>query len=263
MCLQLFRAALVLFAPGLAFGWGMEGHRLVVRLADTMLTLQARAQVTSTLEAGESLSALASWADEVRNWRKETFPWHFVDIPLHSDGLDMKRDCLMGDCVIGKIEEFRKVWRDPATSRASRREALLFLVHFVGDLHQPLHCEDDDDQGGNKVPVWAWSRETNLHSLWDSGILEHMADEDSLFRTLSAAETPAHVQEWSGGMVEKWAEESFHLAQATVYGLLPHDQQDIAVSVPESYERAAEPVIEMQLEKAGARLAAILNESVR
>jgi hypothetical protein len=246
----------------MAFGWGMEGHRLVVRLAETMLTPQARVEVASTLAPGETLGALASWADEVRNRRKDTVPWHFVDIPLHSRGLDMKRDCPMGNCVIGKIEDFRKIWRDPSASPTSRREALLFLVHFVGDLHQPLHCEDNDDQGGNKVPVWAWGRETNLHSVWDSGILDHMADEDSLFHTLSEAETPTHLKEWSGGTVEQWAEESFHLAQTTVYSLLPH-AQDGFVSLPESYERAGEPVIELQLEKAGARLAATLNESVR
>jgi hypothetical protein len=261
--LNVLRVALALIAPGFAFGWGLEGHRLVVRLAETMLTPQARVQVAATLAPDESLSGLASWADDVRSWRKETAPWHYVDIPLHSTGLDMKRDCPMGNCLIGKIKDFREIWRDPAAGHESRREALLFLVHFVGDLHQPLHCEDHDDQGGNKVRVWAWGRETNLHAIWDSGILDHMAEEDSLFWTLSEAETPAHVTEWSGGTVAQWAEESFHLAQGTAYGLLPREQQDGLVSLPESYERAAQPVIELQLEKAGARLAAILNESVR
>ena len=249
------------FVPAQALAWGQEGHSIIAEIAQRRLTPEAADAVQLLLGKGHSLAGVSSWADDVRSRRKETAPWHYVDIPLHSTGLDMKRDCPMGNCLIGKIKDFREIWRDPG--HESRREALLFLVHFVGDLHQPLHCEDHDDQGGNKVPVWAWGRETNLHAIWDSGILDHMPEEDSLFWTLSEAETPAHVTEWSGGTVAQWAEESFHLAQGTAYGLLPREQQDGLVSLPESYERAAQPVIELQLEKAGARLAAILNESVR
>ncbi len=252
--------ALLLLIPGLAFGWGAEGHRLVVRLADTLLSPAARARIQATLAPGESLAALASWADEVRPSRKETEPWHYVNIPLHSSGLDMQRDCPEGNCIIGKITEFRKTWRDPAVPAAQRREALLFLVHFVGDLHQPLHCTDNHDQGGNQVPVDFAGMPTKLHTLWDRVLISRMPPEEEWFARLSEA-MPARAAESSGGTVEQWAGESFRLAQTVAYGLLPPPGEGGVEVLDQSYERAAQPVIELQLERAGARLAAILDQS--
>ena len=242
-------------SANLCFGWGEEGHRLVVRLADGLLTPTARAQVMATLAPGDSLEELASWADEVRRTRKETEPWHYVDIPLQSMGLDMKRDCPQNDCIIAKIADFRKQWRDPSASPEARREALLFLVHFVGDLHQPLHCEDHEDKGGNEVRVEFFGSQTNLHSLWDSGLFKRMPGEDHLFTTLQRI-AEEHAADWPRGTVEQWATESFHIAQQTVYGLLPPEQP---ARLGELYEQMVMPVVEEQLAKAGVRLAAILN----
>jgi len=92
-------------------------------------------------------------ADEVRRSRADTAPWHFIDIPIDKPHLDMARDCPKGDCVIGKIEQFRKALNDAAITPAERREDLMFLIHFIGDMHQPLHCADNKDKGGNDVPV--------------------------------------------------------------------------------------------------------------
>jgi hypothetical protein len=245
------------------FGWGNEGHRLVIRIAEGMLSAEARAQVQATLAPGESLADFATWADEVRKVRKETEPWHFVDIPISSMGLDRQRDCPQNNCVIAKIADLRKAWRDPVVSPADRREALLFLIHFVGDMHQPLHCADNNDHGGNDLLVRFLGEQTKLHSLWDSGLLAHMPAEDQLFATLSQAITPERKAEWSSGTVEQWCNESFRIAQRTVYGLLPPAGNTGQVAAGQSYQSMAEPVVELQLEKAGVRLAAVLNESVR
>jgi hypothetical protein len=244
-----------------SFGWGEEGHRLVVRIAEGLMTPAALAKVKATLNSGESLENLASWADEIRQSRPETFNWHFVDIPLDSSGLDMARDCPHGDCVIQKILDFEKGWQDPNASAESRREALLFLVHFLGDMHQPLHCENNNDRGGNDVPVSFMGMNTNLHALWDSGLLRTMPAEDQLFATLNQAITADRVTEWSSGTVEQWAGESFQAAKTTVYGPLPTTEKGQPVPLGEGYERIAEPVLEQQLEKAGVRLAAILNRT--
>jgi hypothetical protein len=245
-------------SANLCFGWGEEGHRLVVRLAEGLLTPAARAQVAATLAPGDSLEELASWADEVRRTRKETEPWHYIDIPLHSMGLDMKRDCPQNDCIIAKIADFRKQWRDPSASPEARREALLFLVHFVGDLHQPLHCEDNQDKGGNDVAVEFFGSHTNLHSMWDSGLLKRMPGEDHLFTVLRQL-ADEHSGDWPRGTVEQWATESFHISQQTVYGLLPATANSEPARLGEWYEQMVTPVIEEQLAKAGVRLAAILN----
>jgi len=259
-----YSTALLLFlVPRFASAWGGEGHRLIVRLAESMLTPAARMAIAATLEPGESLPALASWADEVRPSRKETEPWHYVDIPLSSSGLDMKRDCPANNCIVGKIEEFRKSWRDPSMPLATRRESLLFLIHFVGDLHEPLHCEDNHDHGGNDVPVRFEGEETNLHSVWDRRLLEHMPSEEQLLAEMARAFTPEQMEAWAQGAVEEWANESFRIAQRTVYGLLPPANADEIRLIDKRYEQMAAPVVELQLEKAAARLAGILNESAR
>jgi S1/P1 Nuclease len=260
--MALLCAAVVCCAPP-SFGWGEEGHRLVVRIAETLMTPAARAQVQATLMPGESLEDLASWADEIRQSQPQTANWHFVDIPLDSTGLDMNRDCAGGDCVIAQITNFQTAWVNPTASAQSRREALLFLVHFVGDLHQPLHCENNNDRGGNDVPVSFLGNSTNLHALWDSGLLRSMPGEDQLFATLSQAITADQVTAWSSGTVEQWAGESFQAAKGTVYALLPTVEKGQPVPLGQLYEQMVEPLFEQQLEKAGVRLAAILNASAQ
>jgi hypothetical protein len=251
-------AALACFAPP-SFGWGEEGHRLIVRIAESWLTPAVAAQIQATLNPGESLEDLASWADEIRQSRPETANWHFVDIPLNSTGLDMSRDCPQSNCVIAKIEEFQSQWQNPALSQAKRREALLFLVHFVGDLHQPLHCENNNDKGGNEVSVEFLGSHTNLHALWDTGLFRTLPGEDELLATLEQAITPDLAAAWSNGTMEQWAGESFALAQSTAYGLLPTAANGETVHLGSWYSLTAQPVIEEQLEKAGVRLAVVLN----
>jgi hypothetical protein len=246
-------------APG--FAWGPEGHRLVARLAQDRLTPEAAARVQATLRPGESITSLASWADEVRKTRKETEPWHFINVEITGSGLDMQRDCPVAGCVVSKIEQFRHDWRDTGLSAEQRREALLFLVHFVGDMHQPLHCADDHDKGANEVTVDFEGVRMNLHRLWDSGLLDRMPSEDQLFVTLEKSITPAKAAEWFRGGVEAWAEESFEVARRAIYGELPHNDGGAMPVLGDAYARAAEPVIEVQLEKAAARLAALLNEA--
>jgi hypothetical protein len=240
--------------PG--FAWGPEGHRLVVRMAQEMLTPEAAARIQTTLAPGETIASLASWADEVRKSRKETEPWHFIDIPIDSSGLDMLRDCPARGCVLSKISEFRSQWRDPQLSPAARREALLFLVHFVGDMHQPLHCANNQDRGGNDVTVKFGGAGMSLHHLWDSALLDRLPPEDELFVSLSHAITPDEKADWARGSVADWAGESFDLARTVVYGDLPPARR-----IDEIYERVADPVVERQIEKAAVRLAVILNQA--
>lgn len=240
--------------PG--FAWGPEGHRLVARMAEQMLTPEAAARVQATLEPGETIASRASWADEVRQTRQETEPWHFIDIPIDSPGLDMQRDCPPAGCVLSKIQEFRGQWRNPSLSPAERREALLFLVHFAADMHEPLHCANNHDRGGNDVTVHFAGKTMNLHHLWDSALLDRMPSEEQLFVSLSRAITPDEKAGWARGTVASWAGESFDAARQVVYGALPETRR-----VDATYERLADPVIERQLQKASVRLAAILNEA--
>ena len=244
------------------FAWGPEGHSLVARIADAQLTPAARARVAAILGSDSSMASIASWADQVRPSRAATAPWHYVDIPIDQPHLDMARDCPKGDCVIAKIEEFRKALNDPAIAPDQLREDLMFLIHFVGDMHQPLHCSDNQDKGGNDVKVEFHGKPTNLHSLWDSGLLSRMGTEDQLFSPLSR-ESARRAGKWSKGTVDDWAEGAHKAAQKTVYGRLPKVAAGTPVPIDAAYEKKADPLIREQIEKAGARLAAVLNTALR
>jgi hypothetical protein len=247
-----------------SFAWWAEGHRLAARIAEEQLTPAARAQVTAILKPGETLESVAAWADEVRGRRRDTGPWHYIDIPINKPHLDMARDCPKGDCVVAKVEDFEKALRDPSLDPVKRREALMFLVHFVGDMHQPLHCSDNGDKGGNgvRVTVPNVARPTNLHSAWDGAMLEQVGTEDQLFALLSP-DALKHAKKWSKGTVEDWAEQNHKAAQKVVYGKLPKAANGAPVTLTAAYEKKADPLMEQQIEKAGDRLARILNETLK
>ena len=241
-----------------AFGWGPEGHRLVACIAEQELTGKAKVRIAEILGPGQSIAEIASWADEIRRSRPDTGPWHYVDIPLSARHLDMARDCPKGQCIVASLEGFETVLKDPQATPEHRKEALLFVVHFVGDLHQPLHSIDHNDKGGNDVKVVFHGRPTNLHSVWDSGLLNQMPKEPELFAKFDQ-QAEQHRKKWSKGRVEDWTGQSHHLAQEITYGKLPKPGADGVIVLDAAYEKAADRVVTTQIEKAGVRLAAVLN----
>jgi hypothetical protein len=259
--MRKYRLFALLCAGLPALGWGPEGHDLVARIANAQLTAEARARVAAILGPGVSMASVSSWPDQIRRSRPETGPWHYVDIPIDKPGLDMARDCPKGDCVIAAIAAMRAKLRDRATPAIERREALMFVIHFVGDIHQPLHSSDNHDKGGNEVRIVFHGQPGNLHGLWDSGLLGRTGAEDDLFPRLSAA-SARHRKKLAKGTASDWAEQAHRLAQEMVYGKLPHAAPGAPIEIGADYERRAGAVIEIQLERAGARLAAVLNQDL-
>jgi len=260
-------AILGLPLPGLT--WGPEGHDLVARIAQAQLTKKVRAKIDAILGPGVTIVSISSWADQIRNERRDTGPWHYIDIPIDQPHLDMARDCAKGDCVIAAIAKFRAQLKDKATPPDKRKEALEFIVHFVGDMHQPLHDSDNKDQGGNgvRVTLAGSDRPSNLHSVWDGGILGHMGTEDQLYPAM-LQEALKNRKKWSKGSVEQWAEEGHKAAVEITYGKLPVKpvagvRNETPIALDASYEDAAKPLIRVQIEKAGDRLARVLNESLK
>jgi hypothetical protein len=174
----------------------------------------------------------------------------------------MARDCPKGQCVVSALAGFEAVLKDPQASPEHRKEALLFVVHFVGDLHQPLHSSNRDDKGGNQLRVVFHGQPANLHSVWDSGLLNHMPKERELFARFNQ-QAERHRKKWSKGQVEDWTEQSHHLAQKITYGKLPKPGADGTIMLDDAYEQAADQVIAEQIEKAGVRLAAVLNDCLQ
>ena len=135
----------------------------------------------------------------------------------------------------------------------------MFLIHFIGDMHQPLHCSDNKDKGGNEVKVEFDGKPSNLHSVWDSGLLGRMGAEDTLFAAFSQDITSDHAKKWARGTVNDWAEESHRAGRKVTYGRLPVVPAGTVIPLDSAYERKADPVVKKQIERAGVRLAAVLN----
>jgi len=166
---------LLLIAPPSVLAWGANGHRVVGRIAANHLTAEAAAAVTSLI-GPEGLGQASTWGDDIRNdpnWQpplKNPSPWHYISID-DGETLETTARDPNGD-VLEAIGRFTAVLRDGQATRPAKQEALRFLVHFVGDVHQPLHVGRRDDRGGNTVKVTLFGEETNLHSVWDTGLVE-------------------------------------------------------------------------------------------
>lgn len=243
----------------LVLGWGYEGHEVIALIAEHYMTKTALSRTKELLD-GETIDDVASWADDYRRDHPQTAPWHYIDIPLADSKIDMAKECPNGDCVIAKTEQFLAVLKNPKASRAKKAQALKFVIHFIGDLHQPLHDENDDDAGGNRRHVIFDGRPDNLHWIWDTGLLEDIdRNPESFAAKLEIRITDEDRKEWDKGSIEDWTLQAHRLAQNVAYGDLGKANPAL---INQTYEKAADSVIELQLEKAGVRLAYVLDKAL-
>jgi hypothetical protein len=237
--------------------WGRIGHRTVARLAASQLSPAARAEVRRLLGSA-SLAEISTWADEVREARPETGPWHYVNIPVTDSVYRPDRHC-PSSCVVSAAEAQLAILRDRRQSRERRAEALKFVVHVIGDLHMPLHAGDRGDRGGNDVVVWYQFRRTNLHSLWDTRMIEARGPGEDQMVSALERRVRAHpaLEAIRVGTIADWTLESHDLARDLVYRHLSP-----WLFITEGYVDRAMPAIEEQLMRAGVRLARVLNETL-
>jgi hypothetical protein len=254
--------ALVAF-PVRALAWGYEAHRVIAEIAEQFLAPQTAHQVRDLLaiENVTTLADVSTWADEIRLQRRDTGPWHYVNIPItlptgEVAAYDAARDCPKDACVVAKIEQFERELGDRQLPERQRLEALKYIVHFVGDVHQPLHVSDNHDRGGNDVPVIFMGLPTNLHAVWDSGIIAPAVkgNERAYALQLVQAISEEQLQHWSEGSPISWVNEGHEIAARIIYGKLPHSG-----TLPDDYDRKSLPIVNEQLERAGVRLATALN----
>ncbi|MBU3615858.1 S1/P1 nuclease [Polynucleobacter sp. JS-Polo-80-F4] len=156
----------------MAFAWGVEGHQVVAQIAQSQLSPKAKAEISKllSLEPGSSLVSISTWPDE--HATKITARWHYVNFPKDSCLYVPERDCPNGDCVIAALQQQTQVLGSKESDE-KRLLALKYVVHFMGDIHQPLHAGYRGDKGGNTYQVQAFGKSTNLHALWDSGLIKH------------------------------------------------------------------------------------------
>ncbi|MEO5774744.1 MAG: S1/P1 nuclease [Sphingomicrobium sp.] len=234
-----------------ALAWGKEGHRTIAALADRQLSGLARARIHEILGV-ESLDEAATWPDEMRAdpdpfWQKVANPWHYVTVA----GITYDHAPPEGDA-LGALAFFRKLLQDPKTSLAHRRLALRFIVHLVGDLHQPLHVGRPGDRGGNDAKVKWFGKDTNLHAVWDSALIEEMdLSYTELADRLARHTSSADVIAWWDANPRDWIRESAQIRE-NIYPDKPELSYD--------YIYRNTPTVELRLKQGGVRLAAYLNE---
>jgi hypothetical protein len=268
-------AAVLAAAPlASAWAWGAEGHSIVAEIAQRRLTPEAAAAVEKVLGKGHSLASVASWADDVRGQRPETYNWHFVDIPVAESSYDPAKHCAPqagGDCIIAALDRL-KTQLACAPTDAQKLDALRFAVHFVGDIHQPMHTVDEE-KGANGIKIdiemrglrLASSRNPpekrsgNLHALWDTDLIRDTVwDWGAYVDRLEAGwlkDNEAVRDNKAGGTPLDWALQT-HAVAATVWPLTPADHR-----ITDDYYQKVLPLLDQQLALGGMRLARFLNEA--
>jgi len=309
----LLIALAALAAASSARAWGCKGHQIVALVAEAHLNPRARSMIFRILDHGpispslprfcraDGLDAFvdsSTWADDVRSILPETGAWHFVDIPRGAPRGDIAPYCPPArSCSTSALADQLHILRSRNASAQARADALRFVIHLVGDLHQPLHTTTNSDRGGNCVPVTLFGQapreidlrredySPNLHQIWDAEIIERFSqrdapqqvakDLDQKFRAM----IPAWQSEAPQGFAA-WAWETHQVAETVAYGRLPRaiaierprpvhtcaDDNHIAARMlrlderlADDYQRDAAPAVQEQLAKAGIRLAALLN----
>ena len=269
--MRMFAAVLLVICCVPSFAWGPEGHRVAAGIARDHLNARTRQTVIQLL-GDDDLASVSNWADEIRRERRETSDWHFVNIPWDADGFSESRDCYKPkergraslsdhrNCIVDRIAMFQQVLADRKASRPDRVEALKFLVHFVADVHQPLHAVGRA-RGGNDVYIVQFgsprcgSRRCDLHGTWDFGLIERTHQREQEYTAyLEKLIVGQHLERQAGGRPEDWANESFRIA----HEVWLNDGE----AVDQGYYRRNIHVVDQRLALAGLRLAQMLNDAL-
>jgi len=266
-------------------GWGRVGHELVGALAQALLNSNANEMCQNLLPLeGGSLEAVAPWADDVRRLPEYAWsaPLHFINTPAWKCDYVRSRDCTSESgedmmCVDGAIQNYTSRVNDTSIGSDQQAEALKFLVHFVGDIHQPLHCGFTEDEGGNLILGYFLTRQANLHQIWDTMMIvkrikDDFGDDQDAFESYLlgkihgdwAAEAKAWVQCSSSAPYDacsaEWGQDS--VLDACKYSYVESDgttRIDEGFLLEEDYYYRNMPLIEKLLAKAAVRLGHVLN----
>lgn len=276
--------------PASASAWSARGHAMVGDIATQFLSPATTLAVADLLRddllvdgkpsGRATLASVASWPDELRATAEQraTGVYHYDDLPICGVP-DRAHYCVDGQCATAWFTKQLAILKDRSKPVRTRNEALKWITHLVGDLHQPLHASDHDDKGGNDVKITFFGKRMdvvdgrpqapyNLHTAWDRLIPYRLFDDGGGYDHFLAERPAAETRRaWEAGNIESWTIESFVLARDFIYPRLPTtfvcDQPITAVvALDEPYYRSASVIAAMQLRKAGVRLAKVLNDAL-
>ena len=278
---NIFILIALLTTPFLLQAWGPNGHRVVAQICYNNLSPEARKMVDESL-GDHYLTQVANWPDFIKaekNWAF-TKPWHYMTVSPGKTLAQTIKDAASDpkiDNVMEGIELMLAILKNDTTAihifqdlmdenkvkplaGSIQATAFAFLIHFIGDIHQPMHVGKNKDLGGNKIRVLYFSKESNLHAVWDGGLIEHEQLSYTEFTSFVEKHTAKLKASCENDTMVKWVEESIDLREK-LYNTL-YDNTDRTTGLPDfswSYQHDFIPVVENRLGAAGYRAAALIN----
>lgn len=243
-----------------ALAWGGSGHKITARLAQEKLSDGAERKVREILGT-RWMADVASLPDD---WRKNegaqmTSVWHFVNTRIEDDTYDQPRDCPGDQCVVEQIKDMTDALSNPEASQSAKRDALIYIIHFVGDVHQPMHAgsgtvNGKSDRGGNEIKVRFNGMDSNLHAVWDSGLISRRGFNVAQYVEHLEENVVAELEDDANGTPADWANESHKLAQ----------EKRVAnnTTITNSYIQDALPIVDERLALGALRLAKLIEDAL-
>ena len=254
---KIFIAVFFIFGIAEASAWGVTGHRVVAEIAENHLTNRAKRKLKKLI-GKQKLAYWANWPDNVRNspeW-KNTSTWHYVNIPPQETKEQFIEQLKNNNKpnIYTAIQNVKGIIVDKNTPDADREIYLRFLVHFLGDMMQPMHTGREEDLGGNLIKIQFFKKDTNLHSLWDSGLIDNTKYSYTEYARVLDVKSKEEINQIQSGSLEDWLYESHQAANQLYASVKPGENYSY------DYQEQYKDLLERQLLHAGLRLAKILNE---
>ncbi|MEL0631355.1 S1/P1 nuclease [Pseudoalteromonas carrageenovora] len=247
-----------IFTSSDSYAWGQNGHRIVGKIAESHITDTTKQAITPFLD-GESLAQISTWPDEMRSapgkfWQKQSSRWHYINAaPGKSFSFDHEhtKNKESVSNILEGIHYSMQILTDANSSLDAKQFSLRFLVHLVGDSHQPFHAGRGEDRGGNRIKVSFFNEETNLHSLWDTKLVENENLSFTEYAQFIDTNNSELIAQYLQSSPKTWVEESHNLAMK----IYKYTNDEIGYS----YIYNNTPIVKTRLQQAGIRLAGLLN----
>ncbi len=247
------------FVSVYSYAWGLTGHRVIAEIAENHLNCRAKHQIKKMF-GKEKMAYWANWPDFIKSdttgvW-KEASVWHYVNIDPQTDfksfEAELKKQA--GPSLYTQIEVLSQKVKNKKLPLQERKTSVIFLIHLLGDLSQPMHTGRAGDLGGNKIEVTYFGQKTNLHSVWDGKLIDSQKYSYTEYAHLLDIKTKKEVQEIQKGTLEDWLYDSHKIAN-TIYAQTPNGSQ-----LSYDYQYKFNDTLERQLLYGGLRLAKLLND---
>lgn len=260
MKLKFFFPVVIVLSAFLLISWGVTAHRSIARIAENHLTAKANIAVKAIL-GDEETPLVSTYADEIRGDGKyrNTGSWHYINPPQNLNYPQfvsfLKADTT--ENVYNALLKMVDQLKNPVASKEDKLFAVKMVIHLVGDLHQPMHVSRAEDQGGNKIKLKYNYKETNLHSIWDTGLIDYNGLTYTEMATALDNVSDTKIKEWQSDDITKWLFESYQIS-AKLY-----QEVEGKTSLDYTYYPEHSAIYKERVQKAGIRLAGLLNEVYR